>query len=55
MFVADNFEWFCSMQMQNGIKYEKTKYDIILEKPIGIGVVSMEDNIVLYARIDLWS
>lgn len=44
------------MEMQNGVHYEKTKADLIIEKPFGIALLAGEDRNVIYSRIvNLWS
>lgn len=39
------------MEMQNGVHYEKTKADLIIEKPFGIALLAGEDRNVIYSRI----
>lgn len=39
------------MEMQNGVRYEKNKGDLVIEKPFGIALLAGEDRNVIYSRI----
>lgn len=39
LLIGEKAEYFCNMEMQNGIRYQKTKLDITIEKPYGIAAM----------------
>lgn len=49
--IGESVEYFCNMEMQNGIRYQKNKLDIVLEKPYGIAALMGPERILIYGRI----
>lgn len=39
------------MEMQNGIRFDRSKEDLVIEKPFGLAILSGKDRNVVYARI----
>lgn len=39
------------MEMQNGIRFDRTKEDLVIEKPFGVAILGGQDRNVIYARI----
>lgn len=37
--------------MQNGINYEKTKYDLVFEKPFGFAIMTKQNFNLVYSRV----
>lgn len=50
MYIGDCFDWFTDIQIQNGLKYEVHKEDVVMTKPLGIGVVTNAGGL-LYCRV----
>lgn len=43
------------MEMQNGIRFDRSKEDLVIEKPFGLAILSGKDRNVVYARIiNIW-
>ena len=45
LIVGEFFEWFCDMQMDNGVKYKtyeekRLKNSIMIDKPLGMAVLA---------------
>lgn len=51
LLIGEQVEYFCSMEMQNGVRYERTKMDLVIEKPFGMGILSGEERDMIYGRI----
>lgn len=51
LLIGEQVEFFCNMEMQNGIRFEKTRQDLVIEKPYGLAILGGADRKVLYARI----
>ena len=50
MFVGDSVEWFTDIQIQNGLKYEFQRGDVMVGKPLGVGVMT-NSGALLYCRV----
>ena len=51
LLIGEQVEYFCNMEMQNGVRYERTKLDLVIEKPYGMAVLGGADRNMIYGRI----
>jgi hypothetical protein len=49
--LGEKFEWFCNMEMENSIKFERHESDCGVDFPFGVGIVATRTRTVLYARV----
>ena len=55
LLIGEQAEYFCSMEMQNGIRFEQSKLDLVIEKPYGVAVLAGAERNMVYGRIvHLW-
>jgi len=50
MYIGDSLDWFTDIQIQNGLKYEIQKGDVVMPKPMGVGMVTSSGGL-LYCRV----
>lgn len=51
LLIGEQSEYFCDMQMQNGVKFMKMKNDLVIDKPYGMAVLMGPTRWVAYSRI----
>ena len=53
MYIGDSIDWFTDIQIQNGLNYDIQKGDVVIPKPMGVGVVTTNGGL-LYSRVIMW-
>lgn len=50
MYIGDSLDWFTDIQIQNGLKYDILKGDVVIPRPMGVGVVTTS-GALLHCRV----
>lgn len=51
LLLGERLEMFCSMEMDNSVKFGEHESDLVLDYPFGVGIVSRKTRSILYSRV----